>query len=70
MWSGDVDLNDGKVAALQCEYHERLKFINANSQKKGHLNLLADLRKLQENLKSDITFLSSGNLVSYNYTYV
>lgn len=63
-WSGDVDLNDGKVAALHAEYKTRLGFIKAvgTPERKACLVVLADICKLQEDLKDDIVFLISGRV--------
>lgn len=61
-WSGDVDLNDGKVAALHSEYMARLHFVEGVGvgERKRRLEIMADLRRLQENITSDLTFLSGG----------
>ncbi len=61
-WSGDVDLNDGKVAVLHSEYKSHLSFLEAvgKDRRKGRLVIMADLCQIQENLKANLTFLSSG----------
>lgn len=63
-WSGDVDLNDGKLANLHSEYMARRKFVEdvGVSERRERLALLSDLQKIKLDLKDDITFLSSSKL--------
>ena len=76
-WSGDVDLNDGKVATLHAEYKSRLKFLQdvGMHPRKEHNVMIADLHHLQEDLKADLTSLSSGKFhetqapICYHYLY-
>ena len=51
-WSGDVNLNNGKVAKLHGEYITQLRFIEefGRKERKQRLVVLADLCKLQEGL--------------------
>lgn len=61
-WSGDVDLNDGKLAILHSEYMARRKFITGVGvdERRERLALLSDLQKIKTDLKDDITFFSSS----------
>lgn len=61
-WSGDVDLNDGKLAELHSKYMARRKFIEGVCIGNRKV-LLSDLKKLKTNLKDDITFLCSSKLI-------
>lgn len=65
-WSGDVDLNDGKLAKLHDEYMIRRKFIESVviNDKRGKPSILSDVQKLKKSLESDITFLSSSKFNS------
>lgn len=61
-WSGDVDLDDGKVAKLHDEYMTRRKCVDdiGIKERKGRLVLLSDLHKLKRDLESDVIFLTSS----------
>jgi len=65
-WSGDVDLNNGKLQELHSEYKSSLEFVEAVGvgRKRDQRVLLADLHKLQ-NLEGYLTFLSSGKTYIY-----
>ena len=48
-WSGDVDLNDGKVATLHAKYKSHLNFFRMSvASTKKHNVMIADLHHLQE----------------------
>lgn len=68
-WSGDVDLNNGKLQELHSEYKSSLEFVEAVGvgRKRDQRALLADLHKLQKNLEGYLTFLSSGKTYIYIY---
>lgn len=65
-WSGDVDLNDGKVAKLHAEYMARRKFIEdvGITCRRTRALLLSDLHKLGKDLKNDVIYLSSSKLTN------
>lgn len=59
VWSGDVDLNDGKLQEAYKAYRERLDHV-AQVQKKKPVDILSDLGKIARQLNEDVTFLHSG----------
>ena len=61
-WSGDVDLNDGKVKQMHDAYISRLKMVDriGLGGRREHTKLQEDLAHLESDLKDDIAFLSSG----------
>ena len=64
MWSGDVDLADGKVQKMHDAYLKRLKEINHITGDMSDIVerqlLIARLGKERENLEEDIRFAGSG----------
>ena len=61
MWSGDVDLNDGKVQEMYGVYARRLSFIaTLGKERTGRPELLADMAKLERDLIGDLSFVASG----------
>lgn len=60
-WSGDVDLNDGKLTEQYKKYEERLKFVDSLGLKHSERRkLVADLMKTNDQLNCDLTFASKG----------
>ena len=55
IWNGDVDMVDGKVAALHKEYMDRKALMNGAIDK-----LLQNVVKMVDLLKEDIVFLAAG----------
>ena len=62
-WSGDVDLDAGKLKQMHDTYLKRLKSIRCIGlgRRMEHSHLQDDLAQLEHDLTDDITFLSSGN---------
>ena len=64
MWSGDIDLADGKVQKMHDAYLKRLREINHEtgdmSDPAERQLLIARLGKERENLEEDIRFAGSG----------
>ena len=62
-WSGDVDLDAGKLKQMHDTYLKRLKSIRyiglGRRMERSHLQ--DDLAQLEHDLTDDLTFLSSGN---------
>jgi len=68
IWNGDVDMVDGKVAALHKEYMDRKALMNGTIDQ-----LQQNVVKIVDFLKQDITFLASGleklkEIISKNLT--
>ena len=61
-WSGDVDLNDGKLNSLYQAYQQRLQRISGISLKnRSSVDLNeADLNAVFANLKGDLKFIHAG----------
>ena len=55
IWNGDVDMVDGKVAALHKEYMDRKALMNGTIDQ-----LLQNVAKMVDLLKKDIIFLATG----------
>ena len=55
IWNGDVDMVDGKVAALHKEYMDRKALMNGAIDKP-----LQNVVKMVDLLKEDIVFLAAG----------
>lgn len=64
-WSGDVDLNDGKLEKLHSQYMSRRNFIDGLNvgEKRERLALLNDLQGVKTALIGDISFLSSSKII-------
>ena len=64
-WSGDVDLNDGTVHKLHHEYVESLSFLAAVGIKARRTPdvLMSDLKHLQADLETHLTYLSSSKKI-------
>ena len=62
-WSGDADLNDGKLTMLYNEYQERL--VKASKlgldERSNPLFMEVDLNEMTTILTTDFSFLHSGN---------
>ena len=63
VWSGDVDLNDGKLQKLQQEFKQRLKWIEGIGLSKRNLpNLIKDdLLTAKKYISTDLDFVKKGN---------
>ena len=59
-WNGDVDLGDGKLAALRATYDERVQSAEQSGKATTALELEQKLRQCLDVLDQDIEFLSSG----------
>lgn len=65
-WSGDVDLNDGKLEQQYQSYIDRLHFIDSlglEDDQQHQQQLLEDLNKLDEGLESDLNSIFSCKLL-------
>ena len=62
VWSGDVDLADGKLQALYDEYLKRRKFIEGLGLdgRQGQWDISTDLLTLESELTTDMDFIASG----------
>lgn len=61
LWSGDVDLNDGKLNEMYDIYSKRLSFIaSLGIERHGIQEILEDVIKIEDEIKIDISFLLSG----------
>lgn len=69
IWSGDVDLNDGKVQEAYHLYRAKLEFISEiglkGRQAKG--TILEDLNKLHQQLLSDKDFAIKGAILYVSF---
>ena len=65
VWSGDVDLADGKLQSLYDEYIERRKFVErlGLDGRQGRWDINIDLATLKSQLKDDMEFITSGMCV-------
>ena len=61
-WSGDVDLNDGKLCNLYQAYQERMQMVSGIGLKERSTTLLIeeDLNLETAALKKDLEFVHSG----------
>lgn len=61
-WSGDVDLNDGKVLALYKQYRECLDFISkiGLKERRAMTTLQQDLVAARTAVTADLAFISTG----------
>lgn len=62
VWSGDVDLNDGKLQEMYSVYMDRLRFINniGLSDRDSRQHLADDMDACVNQMSNDITFISNG----------
>ena len=65
VWSGDIDLNDGRIKLMHDAYLKRLEFAK-------HIGLSCSLERSKEHLmhleseiEEDLAFLSSGIIQMY-----
>ena len=65
IWSGDVDLADGKLQALYDEYLQQQCFIEGLGLggRQGRWDVSNDTLELESQLKFDIDFLVSGMIM-------
>lgn len=63
-WSGDVDLDDGRLKLLYKEYQQRLAEAKAIGlgERKDHIDV--DLNSLLQELVEDLEFIHSSELIS------
>ena len=68
IWSGDVDLADGKVQVLYGDYMNRRAFVEGLGLggRQGRWDISSDLRTIESQLTSDMDFLVSGTCI-YHY---
>ena len=62
VWCGDVDLNDGKLNALQSLFSERLKFVKAIGlgTRKEITIIISDLQQAADQAKRDKEYVVHG----------
>ena len=70
IWSGDVDLGDGKLQALHDEYRKRRHFVEGLGLdgRQGQWDISMDLLTLESALAADLDFIVSGTVTVYMYT--
>ena len=61
-WSGDVDLNDGKLQKMFSDYQNHLKWIAGLGLDDRHdiETIKQDLIEVQRRLNNDLSFINSG----------
>lgn len=64
VWSGDVDLGDGKLQALYNGYLKRRKYMKGLGLdgRQGQWDISTDLLTLESDLRADIDFITSGKI--------
>lgn len=60
-WSGDVDMNDGKLHQLYKHYRERLNFIGSLGIKERRNTILQDLNAIIKDIE-DVSFISTSKV--------
>ena len=67
-WSGDVDLNDGKVQQMYTTYTHRLSFVSElGLARRECCEVEEDLLEIEEAHKDDLSFLCDGK---YSSVYI
>ena len=63
-WSGDVDINDGKVAELYQLYQSRQKFCESLGLKEPRTipHVKAQVQEMRDTISSDLEYISTGEL--------
>ena len=72
-WSGDVDLNDGRVQELHKEYKKCLQFVDSVGvgMRRARRIMISDLHHLQEKLEIYLSFYPLVRLCHiYMYCYM
>ena len=71
-WSGDVDLNDGKLAELREVYQKRLDFTDTIGliPRRNRADMSNDLTCCSEHLSDDIKFLTQSKCHSVLFLFV
>ena len=59
-WSGDVDLNDGKLQQQYCNYKLRMEVINSVGLNKSLVEVKSDLSRELNVIKNELKFVSKG----------
>ena len=59
-WNGDVDLGNGELQALRCEYDERNSAFKEAPKASNCHDLQQSLTKVIDKIEGDIVFLTSG----------
>jgi hypothetical protein len=65
VWSGDVNLDDGKLEQQYKQYQDRLSLIMSIKLSSNRDELLGQLTSILCQLKEDVVYLLSGNLHSF-----
>lgn len=62
LWSGDTDMNDGKLDQLHQEFTDRLKFVKGIGldDRAGVPIIISDLQQALEETRSDKEFIING----------
>ena len=68
-WSGDVDLNDGRIKQMHDTYLNRLRSTRGIGlgRRMAYSHLQQDLAQLEMDLTNDISFLSTGDLTFHRH---
>ena len=68
-WSGDVDLNDGKLDEMHSAYSTRLQFIESiGIVRRQQADIYEDLTVLESGIIEDLTFLN-GDIECFQCLY-
>ena len=69
-WSGDVDLNDGKLSEMYTAYQDRLEFIKGiGVNRRQREDMLVDLNRIESDIVDDLGFLHQGAFHHYVYYF-
>ena len=63
-WSGDIDLNDGKLKQMYMAYRKRLDFISSINGEEE------DIQLLRQQIVQDVDFVTSSKLIFIIICYI
>ena len=63
-WSGDVDINDGKVAELHqlCQSHQKFCECLGLKEPRTIPHVKAQVQEMRDTISSDLEYISTGKL--------
>ena len=63
-WSGDVDINDGKVAELHqlCQSHQKFYECLGLKEPRTIPHVKAQVQEMRDTISSDLEYISTGKL--------
>ena len=59
-WSGDIDLNDGKLQQQYCRYKQKIDVIDSIGLNKSLVETKLDLSRELSAIKNELKFVSQG----------